>query len=103
MNATNDAVISAYEQKIGLLEKDKTRLHDTLIHQAPAPKRYDEAPELSLRFLSSPWKLWKSGQILLHRTLLRLAFTEGFSDHRTEGARTPKNLIIQDFRGGLRC
>lgn len=93
MSATNDAVISAYEQKIGLLEKDKTRLHDTLIHQAPAPKRFDEALELSLRFLSSPWKIWESGNILLRRTLLRLAFTEGFSYHRTEGARTPKTTL----------
>lgn len=90
MGATNDAVISADEQKIGVLERDKTRLHDTFIHQAPASKRFAEALELSLRFLSSPWKIWESGNILLRRTLIRSAFAEGFSYHRTEGGERPK-------------
>lgn len=90
MQATNDAVIGAYEEKIGELDKTKARLTENLEYQAPSSDRYEEILELSLRFLSSPWKIWESGQIILRRTLLRLAFTEGFSYHRNGGARTPK-------------
>ncbi|MEP3348003.1 MAG: recombinase family protein [Litoreibacter sp.] len=90
MQASNDAVIGAYEDKIGELEKAKVRLTDSLAYQAPPQRRFEEMLELSLKLLSSPWKLWESGQPELRRTLLRLAFTEGFSYHRIEGARTPK-------------
>ncbi|WP_298261301.1 hypothetical protein [uncultured Litoreibacter sp.] len=90
MQASNDAVIDAYEDKIGELEKTKVRLTDSLAYQAPPQGRFEEMLELSLKFLPSPWKLWESGQPELCRTLLRLAFTEGFSYHRIEGAITPK-------------
>ena len=94
MNATNDAVIGIYENKIGVLEKTKVRLHDNLTLQTPAKAsttgRFDEMLELSLKFLSNPCKLWESGNLILRRTLLRLAFTEGFAYHRNDGARTPQ-------------
>lgn len=90
MKTTNDSVIGTYEEKISLLEKDKARLAENLTKQAPASGRFEQILELSLQFLSNPWKLWESGEITLRRTLLRLAFTEGFAYHRNEGARTPQ-------------
>lgn len=90
MHATNDAVISAYEKKLTELEKNKAGLTEKMSKNDPRLGRYEEMIELSLKFLSSPWKLWESGNITLQRTLLRLAFPEGFSYHRIEGHRTPK-------------
>ena len=101
MQATNDAVIGAYEKKIGELDKTKARLTENLEYQAPSSDRYEKILEISLRFLSSPWKIWEIGQIVLRRTLLRLAFTEGFSYHRNDGARTPKISLPFKALGAL--
>ncbi|WP_090214649.1 recombinase family protein [Epibacterium ulvae] len=90
MSATNDTVIGAYEDKIASLEKSKIRLQDKLNYQRPPQGRLEEVLELSLKFLSSPWKLWESGNITSRRLLLRLAFTSPFAYHRNEGARTPE-------------
>ncbi len=90
MSASSDSVIGAYENKIARLERDKHRLTENLINQMPPRGRFEDMLELSLQFLSSSWKLWESGDFILRRTLLRLAFTSGFSYHRNEGARTPE-------------
>lgn len=90
MKASNDSVIGSYEIKIAELEKTKARLVENSTQKAPSIKRFEEMLELSMQFLASPWKLWESGHITLRRTLLRLAFTEGFAYHRNSGARTPE-------------
>ncbi|MFC6588472.1 recombinase family protein [Sulfitobacter pacificus] len=104
MNATNDGVVSAYEEKIGTLEKTKARLSENLVNQVPPAGRFEEIIELSLKFLSNPWKLWESEDVILRRTLLRLAFTEGFAYHRIEGHRTPQISlpfkVLGMFSGG---
>ena len=109
MSATNDTVIGAYEGKIANLEKSKSRLQDKLNYQRPPQGRLEEVLELSLKFPSSPWKLWESGNITSRRLLLRLAFTSPFAYHRNEGARTPEmslrfkalDMVLQgNFKGG---
>ena len=104
MSASSDSVIGAYENKLARLERDKHRLTENLINQVPPKGRFDDMLELSLQFLSSPWKLWESGDFILRRTLLRLAFTSGFSYHRNEGARTPEISlpfkVLGVFSGG---
>lgn len=90
MQASNDAVIGAYESKITELEKSKVRMAENLADRASKPKRYEDFLELSLKFLSSPWKIWESGDKNLRRIVLRLGFSGGFSYHRIEGPRTPK-------------
>ena len=64
INATNDSVIGAYEEKIARLEKTKVRLQDSMIHQPPKQGRLEEMLEYSLLFLANPWKLWDSGNTL---------------------------------------
>ena len=90
--------IGTYENKIGVLEKTKARMHDNLTLQAPdqpsTTGRFDKMLELSLSFLTNPCKLWESGNLILRRTLLRLAFTEGFAYHQNEGAGTPKLSLL---------
>ncbi|WP_081284863.1 recombinase family protein [Tritonibacter mobilis] len=89
MATSNDTVIGAYEAKIAGLEKDKLRLMENAQNGVPAAGRLEDMLELSLKFLSSPWKLWESGDMTLRRTLLRLAFTDRIAYHRNAGARTP--------------
>lgn len=103
MKATNDSVIGAYEQKIGDLEKTKVRMHDNLAHQTPPAGRFEDTLELSMKFLSSPWKLWETGDITLRRILLRLAFTGQVLYHRNEGARTPEISLPFKALGVFKC
>jgi hypothetical protein len=93
INATNDSVIGAYEEKIARLEKSKVRLQDSLIYHAPKQGRLEEMLEHSLQFLANPCKPWDSGNIVARRILLRLAFVDRFAYHRIEGARTPELSI----------
>ncbi|MCV6621855.1 MAG: recombinase family protein [Cellvibrionaceae bacterium] len=93
MNATSDAVIGAYEDKIANLEKSKVRLLDSLSYQAQSRGTGRELLELSLMLIANPWKLWKSGNAELRRLVLRLGFSEGFAYHRIDGARTPKMTL----------
>jgi hypothetical protein len=99
-------VIGAYEDKIAGLEKSKIKLQESLNYQRPPQGRLEEVLELSLQFLSSPWKLWESGNIASRRLLLRLAFASPFAYHRNEGARTPKislpfKALGMIFKGGF--
>ena len=59
----------------------------------PDNNTYEELFELALAFLSSPWKLWESGQLNLRRTVLRLAFSERIAYDRKTGFRTPKTTL----------
>ena len=101
LNASSDAVIRTYEQKITELESSKVRLHDQLANQQPSKGKFEEVLELSLKFLANPWKLWESGEIALQRMVLRLAFTDRLIYHRNEGARTPKTALPFKALGGI--
>jgi site-specific DNA recombinase len=90
VSTNNATVVKAYENKIAEFEKSKAVLTENLVQKAPTARRFEETLELSTIFLSSPWKLWESGQMNLRRMLLRLAFTGRFDYHRNGGARTPK-------------
>lgn len=90
MDATNPTVIKAYEDKIAVLERDKLKLREQLQAKLPEKGTFDKMLELSLKFLANPYNLWETGSITLKRTVLRLAFSERFTYHRFEGARTPQ-------------
>ncbi len=106
MQASNDAVIGACENKITELEKSKVLMAENLAEKASKPKRYEDYLELSLKFLSSPWKIWESGDANLRRIVLRLGFSSGFSCHRIDGARTPQIALpfkaLGVFSGGVK-
>ena len=76
VDATNASVVSAYEDKIDKLERDKILLKEKIDAVAPAKGRLEECIELSMRFLSSPWKIYKNGDFAMRQTVLRLAFAE---------------------------
>lgn len=93
MDATNPTVIKAHEDKIAVLERDKLKLREKLETKAPEKGTFDNMLELSLKFLANPYNIWETGNITLKRTVLRLAFSERFTYHRFEGARTPQIFL----------
>ncbi|NDW06475.1 recombinase family protein [Jiella pacifica] len=93
VDATNPTVIRTYEDKISELERDKLRLREQVASFVPEDGRLENLLELSLRFLSNPWKLWESGNITLQRTVLRLAFADRLEYDRNTGPRTPKTTL----------
>ncbi len=89
VEADNATVIKAYEKKIDSLEKEKIILQENQAKPAPSTRDFCASLELSLNFLSKPWKLWAKGNISLRRTVLKLVFTDHLSYCRETGARTP--------------
>ncbi len=90
VEAENPTVIGAYEKRIAKLEKEKLLTVEKLSNLDNPRHGFDELFELSLKFLSNPWKLWGSGQIHLRKIVLRLAFAERMAYHKNEGFRTPQ-------------
>lgn len=93
-------VIRAYEQKIDTLEKEKIILQEKQSKQAAPARDFGAMLELSLHFLSSPWKLWESGDITLRRMLLKLVFTDRLAYCRETGPRTPQLSMPFKALGG---
>jgi len=89
----NASVISAYENKISQLERDKYVSLEKLDKNGQQKLTKKEFIELPLLFLSNPWKLWASGNITFQKMVLRLMFSERMEYTRDQGYRTPKTTI----------
>ncbi len=83
------SVIAAYEKRIGKLESEKALLEERVAMGGKPKNTLEESFELALRFLSSPWNIWKNGRIEWQKTVLRLAFSEPVRYSRNQGVRTP--------------
>ena len=90
VDAGNDRVVKAYEARIAKMERDKLRLQETIENSHKPKHTFEDLFELALSFLSSPCKIWNSGDFALKRIVLRLAFSERVAYSRSEGVRTPK-------------
>ncbi|MEM9205189.1 MAG: recombinase zinc beta ribbon domain-containing protein, partial [Pseudomonadota bacterium] len=98
----SSSVISAYENKIEQLEREKFLTAEKL-EKAIRPKLTStQFIELPMRFLSNPWKIWDSGNLVLQRLVLRLVFSERLEYVRGDGYRTPKTTlpfnVLRQFR-----
>lgn len=76
VEANNASVVSAYETRIEKLEREKLIIGEKIAKSVPPKGRLDDCIELSLKFLSSPWNIWKNGDFAMRQTVLRLAFAE---------------------------
>ncbi len=93
VSTQNASVIAAYENKIASLEREKLLTAEKLQRSMrPATSKRDVL-ELSMKFLSNPYKLWDSGDVILQKIVLRLAFSERLEYKRNEGYRTPKTTL----------
>ncbi len=103
VNTQNASVISAYENKISLLEREKLLANEKLEKNKRPIKTKREIFEHAMQLLSSPWKLWASGNILLQKSVLRLAFVERLEYCRNEGYRTPKTALPFKLLGDIQA
>ena len=93
VDATSDSVVSAYEKRITKLDREKLVLQEQLAESGKPRHTFEESFEHAIRFLASPWSLWINSDLMLKRTVLRLAFTEPLPYCRNQGLRTP-NLAL---------
>ena len=89
VEATNARVISAYERRIEQLELDKLAMLEKQREMGKAQHDFGELLELSLRFLSKPCNIWKTGDFKLKQLVLRLVFLEHIPYSKKTGFRTP--------------
>ncbi len=99
----NTSVIAAYENKITMLEREKLLVTEKLEKNRRPAKGKREIFEHAMQFLSNPWKLWASGNILLQKSVLRLAFTDRLEYCRNEGYRTPKTALPFKLLGDIQA
>ena len=85
VNTDNIKVIDAYEKRMENLEREKLILREKATKTGVSQKSYGEMFELSMKFLSNPWKIWRYGNFDLQRLVLKLAFTAPLSYNRNEG------------------
>lgn len=57
VESQNDRETKAYESRIAKMERDKIRLKETIAKLGKSKHTFEEILELSLSFLSSPWKI----------------------------------------------
>ena len=89
VDASNDSVISAYEKRIGKLEREKVLMEEKSVTAGKPRMTLEESFEHALQFLSNPLKIWTNTDLALKKTVLRLAFSEPLPYCRNEGLRTP--------------
>lgn len=89
VDAHSESVVSAYEKRIAKLEREKALAEEKLLGAGKPRKTLEESFEHALRFLSSPWSIWKNADLTLKKTVLRLAFSEPLPYCRNQGLRTP--------------
>ena len=87
------SVIARCEDKIDMMEREKTKLTQEMVEMAKPKGSFEEKLEPLLTFLANPFKIWASGNIELRRLVLKLAFTTPIEYTRKAGARTP-NLSL---------
>lgn len=78
----NARVTQAYEARIEALEEKRLRLAEQTETIVPAKGRFEEFIERRLYFLSNPWEIYKSGDLALTRTALKLSFAEPLRTNR---------------------
>lgn len=101
VDAASRSVVQAYERRIAKLEREKAVLEERTASATDQPYTREESFELAMRFLSSPWNIWRNGDLTTRKTVLRLAFSDPLPYSRIEGLRTPKIALPFKVLGGF--
>jgi DNA invertase Pin-like site-specific DNA recombinase len=99
VDCKSETAIAAYEKRIAKLDKEKLMLAEKLKNQGTPQRTFEEMFELAIKFLSSPYNIWKNGRLEDKRTVLKLAFAERLTYDRKEGYRTPQVTVPFEFLG----
>ena len=97
-------VISAYENQIRKLEKEKVALAEKVKNCGGPLKDFDTTIRTAMTFLGNHQKLWGSDRLEDKRAVLRLVFVEKLPYQRTAGFRTAENslpfTLLEQLKGG---
>ena len=85
----SDALIAAYEKRIGESEARRIELKENLAACGRPPMAFDAAFRTAMAFLANPCKLWLSGRLDLQQIALKLVFAGRLEYVRGSGFRTP--------------
>ncbi len=98
-----DAVISAYERKVGELEREKLVLAEKTARCGTALPDYDATFRTAFEFLSNPCNLWENGTFEDKRIVLKLTLDTHLEYDWKEGVRTPEISlpfkVLEDISG----
>ncbi len=94
IDADSATVIKAYEKKIDSLEKEKLILTEKIENKAKNTMPFGESFKLTLNFLTSPYNIWKNGNLSHKRTVLKMVFSDRLTYCRKTGFQTPKTSCI---------
>ncbi|GLO70465.1 hypothetical protein MACH17_19820 [Phaeobacter inhibens] len=103
VEADSKSIIAAYEKRIEKMERQKLILDEKLVNRGKPAHTFEQMFEHACAFLSNPWKLWESGNLIARRIVLRLAFAERISYSREFGLRTPKTTLPFKVLEGFSC
>ena len=101
VDANNDSVVSAYEKRIAKLEREKALATEKMANCGKPRHTFEESFEHAMAFLSSPWKIWKNSDLVMKKTVLRLAFSAHLPYCRNQGLRTPDLAFPFKALGGF--
>ncbi len=99
---TDNAVVTAQiEKRLTALEEEKLLLTEKIENLGKPARGFDEMFEHALRFLASPYDIWKNGTFADRRNVLKLAFTGRLKYCRDKGLRTPETSLPFKVLGGF--
>ena len=101
VEASNRTVMLKLEERIEKLERQKLVLAEKAAKEVPTKARLEDCMELTLRFLSNPWNIYKNGNHPVKQTVLRLAFAEPPRYCRNQGYGTIKTAFPFKVLGDL--
>ena len=87
---STEAVVEAYERRIGELEREKLVLAERYGNAGKPLRPFEEMFELAWSFLVNPSNIWKSGRLEDKQTVIRLVYGDRLPYARNQGFRTPK-------------
>ena len=74
LETDSTTLITAYENKVKKLEKEKIRLDENIAKCGRPMQSFKDTFQTALSFLSNPHNLWASGRLEDKRTVIKLAF-----------------------------
>jgi site-specific DNA recombinase len=102
MDADSATVISAYERKVGELEREKLVLAEKTARCGTMVQGFDESFRTALDFIANPWYLWENGTLDDKRIVLKLTLATHLQYDWNEGVRTPElSLLFKVLEDGF--
>jgi len=86
--ATDNAVVTAYEQQIAILAEKVLVLKNTLMSLAEHGPNIETALDIVFEFLKNPLEQWQEGNIHTKKLVLRLVFEQNLAYSKNSGFET---------------